>query len=54
METEQKPKRQQRPRRKFRDDFKAGAVSLVLDKGKSITQAAKDLNRPGFLGGSYS
>ena len=44
METEQKPKRQQRPRRKFRDDFKAGAVSLVLDKGKSITRVAKDLD----------
>ena len=30
METEGKTKRKQRPRRNFSDDFKAGAVALVL------------------------
>ena len=48
METEQKKKRQ---RRSFSDEFKAGAVSLVLDKGKSISQVAKDLDlTPSSLG----
>jgi transposase len=41
MEPEQKPKR---VRRKFTDEFKAGAVRLVLDEGKSISQVAKDLD----------
>jgi transposase len=37
-------KKHKRPRRKFSDEFKAGAVSLVLDKGKSIVQVARDLD----------
>jgi transposase len=37
-------KSQKRPRRSFTDEFKAGAVRLVLDEGKSITQAARDLD----------
>ena len=42
METDQrKPKRQ---RRSFTDEFKAGAVALVLDEGKSVTRVAKDLD----------
>ena len=49
METEQK--RQKRPRRNFTDEFKAGAVSLVLDKGKKISRVAKDLDlTPSSLG----
>ena len=49
METEQK--KQKRPRRNFSDEFKAGAVSLVLDKGKSIAQVSKDLDlTPSSLG----
>jgi transposase len=36
------PKR--RPRRRFDDDFKAQAVRLVLDKGKSIPSVARDLD----------
>lgn len=44
MESDQKPKRQQRPRREFSDEFKAGAVALVLKEGKSITRVAKDLD----------
>ena len=37
-------KRQKRPRRSFTDDFKASAVRLVLDEGKSISQVARDLD----------
>jgi len=36
------PKR--RPRRRFDDDFKAQAVRLVLDEGKSIPSVARDLD----------
>ena len=44
MEKEDRPKRQQRTRRNFSDEFKAGAVALVLKEGKSVTQVAKDLD----------
>ncbi len=44
MEQETKPKRQQRPRRSFTDEFKASAVALVLKEGKSVTRVAKDLD----------
>lgn len=33
-----------RPRRAFTDEFKAGAVRLVFEEGKSITQVARDLD----------
>ena len=33
-----------RPRRQFDDDFKAQAVRLVLDEGKSVRAAARDLD----------
>src|SRR6188508_3695727 len=33
-----------RPRRQFTDDFKAGAVRLVLDEGKPVGAAARDLD----------
>jgi hypothetical protein len=36
------PKR--RPRRQFTDEFKASAVRLVLDEGKSVAAAARDLD----------
>ena len=36
------PKR--RPRRQFDDDFKAQAVRLVLDEGKSVGSVARDLD----------
>ena len=32
-----------RTRRRFTDDYKAGAVRLVLDEGKSVAAAARDL-----------
>ena len=36
------PKR--RPRRQFTDDFKASAVRLVLEEGKTVGAAARDLD----------
>jgi transposase len=33
-----------RPRRTFTDEFKAGAVRLVLDEGKSVGATARDLD----------
>ena len=51
METEDKAKRKQRTRRNFSDDFKAGAVGLVINEGKNIAQVAKDLDlTPSSLG----
>ena len=32
------------PRRRFDDDFKAQAVRLVLDEGKSVGAVARDLD----------
>jgi transposase len=36
------PKR--RPRRQFTDEFKAGAVRLVLEEGKTVAGVARDLD----------
>jgi transposase len=38
------PKRARRSRRQFDEDFKAQAVRLVLDEGKSIPSVARDLD----------
>ena len=37
-------KRQKRARRSFTDEFKAGAVRLVLDEEKSVSEVARDLD----------
>ena len=37
-------RRSRRARRRFDDDFKAQAVRLVLDEGKSVGAAARDLD----------
>jgi transposase len=37
-------KKAKRPRRSFTDEFKAGAVRLVLDEGRSTTSVAKSLD----------
>src|SRR5688500_802511 len=37
-------KKARRQRRSFTDEFKAGAVRLVLEKGKTIAEAARDLD----------
>jgi transposase len=36
--------RTKRPRRQFTDEFRAGAVRLVLDEGKTVAQVARDLD----------
>jgi len=49
MEAEQR--NQKRRRRTFTDEFKAGAVGLVLDKGKRLSEVARDLDlTPSSLG----
>ena|SRR5271165_3328482 len=42
MESQQKKLKRQR--RRFTDEFKAGAVRLVLAEGKSVTGVARDLD----------
>ena len=37
-------KKRRRQRRNFSEDFKAGAVRLVLDEGKSVAHVARDLD----------
>ena len=46
MDQESKPAKpiSRRPRRAFTDEFRAGAVRLVLDEGKSVGQVARDLD----------
>ncbi len=46
MDQESKPVAaiSKRPRRSFTDEFKAGAVRLVVDEGKTIPQVARDLD----------
>lgn len=39
-----KETRSHRVRRSFTDEFKAGAVRLVLDEGKTISQVGRDLD----------
>jgi len=36
--------KKRRSRRSFTDEFKAGAVRLVLDEGKTAAQVARDLD----------
>lgn len=36
--------RPRRARRQFTDEFKVGAVGLVLDEGKSVAQVARELD----------
>ena len=38
------PTKSRRPRRQFDDEFKAGAVRLVLDEDRSVGQVARDLD----------
>jgi transposase len=42
--TMQEKKRQSRARRSFTDEFKAGAVRLVLEEGKTAGAVARDLD----------
>lgn len=42
--TEKTKKQDRRQRRTYTDEFRAGAVRLVLIEGRSVTQVAKDLD----------
>ena len=44
MSTMAETTKRRRPRRQFDDDFRAQAVRLVLDDGKTIAAAARDLD----------
>ena len=44
MRSMQESKKPKRSRRSFTDEFKAGAVRLVLDEGKTVAQVARDLD----------
>jgi transposase len=44
MSTMEPTPSKRRPRRRFTDEFKAQAVRLVLDDGKSMSAVAKDLD----------
>jgi transposase len=47
-----KERRTPRARRQYTDEFKAGAVRLVLEEGKSLADVARDLDlTPSALGG---
>ena len=41
MSTMATKERLRRPRRRFTDEIKAGAVRLVLDEGKTVGQVAR-------------
>jgi transposase len=36
--------RKRRPRRSYTDEYRAGAVRLVLDEGKTVARVAQDLD----------
>ena len=44
MSTMAKTTQPRRPRREFEDEFKAGAVRLVLDEGQSVGRVARELD----------
>ena len=46
-------KKPRRPRRAFTDEFKVGAVRLVLDEGKTIAAVARDLDIHSSVVGSW-
>ena len=51
MSRMQKPKSERRVRRGFSPEFKAGAIRLVLDEGKTVGAAARELDlTPSALG----
>jgi transposase len=49
MEQHEKKRRQ---RRSFTDEFKAGAVRLVLGEGKTTAEVARDLDLHGSVVGT--
>lgn len=49
MRNMEESKKAKRARRRFTDEFKAGAVRLVLDEGKTPAQVARDLDLAGSV-----
>lgn len=47
------PKKLRRKRRRFTKEFKAGAVRLVLEEGKSISEVGRDLDVHGSVVGGW-
>ena len=47
MDQESKRSKPRRPRRSFTEEFKTGAVRLVLDQGKTVSAVARDLDLTG-------
>src|SRR6266436_1322592 len=45
--------KQKRQRRSFTDEFKAGAVRLVLDEARSVTRVGRDLDVSGSVIGGW-
>jgi len=45
--------KRKRPRRSFTDEFKEGAVRLVLDEGKTIAEVARNLDLTGSALGTW-
>jgi transposase len=51
MEPEGNAKKSRRQRRNFTDEFKAGAVRLVIEEGRTIAEVARNLDlTPNSLG----
>jgi transposase len=44
MSTMEETKQARRPRRKFTNEFRAGAIRLVLDEGKGVAEVARNLD----------
>ena len=44
MSTMVAPSKNRRPRRQFDDEFKAGAVRLVLDEGQTVGRVSRDVD----------
>ena len=53
MRTMDDEPRKKRAKRSFTDEFKAGAVRLVLDEGKTIAQVARDLDLTASVLGTW-
>ena len=53
MRRMEQQEKKRRPRRSFTDEFKAGAVRLVLDEGKTTAEVARDLDLHGSVVGTW-
>jgi transposase len=53
MRSMEEGKRPKRARRSFTDEYKASAVRLVLDEGKTVAQVARDLDLTASVLGTW-